>query len=109
MVMLLNRYVKFVEILISSPKYAIRVLASTCIADLRTVMGRTVRTFTNQCRCHVSALSSSVVKKKVRYFPLPIEEDWRLPILMGVIDNNIKIPGFTSEELDDIKNYICTS
>ena len=36
-VMLSSRYVSFVKSLSSSPKYVIRVLASLCIGDLRTV------------------------------------------------------------------------
>ena len=104
-VMLTSWYVKFVQSLSSSPKYAVRVLAATCMSDLRTVMGRTLRTLANECNCEVSALSSLTVKKSMMYFPVPDGEAWRVQMLKELLDANLEVPGF----LQAMKEHMCTT
>ena len=69
-VMLASRYVKFVKSLTTSPKYVVRVLASTCAEHLRTVMGRTLHKLADECNSEMTALNSVTVKKTLKYFPL---------------------------------------
>ena len=108
-VMLASRYVNFVRSLTSSPKYAVRVLASVCIPDLRTTMGRTLQNLANECNCMVAALSSVGVKKSLKYFPVPNEERWRIPMLKELLDLDVEVPGFLPAELQDIKEHLCTT
>ena len=108
-VMLTSRYVNFVKSLTSSPKYSVRVLASTIIPDLRTVMGRTMRRLSNECKCEVSVLSVAAVKKEVMYFPLPEEEKWRVGMLKELLDADVDVPGFLPAELQEMKEHLCTS
>ena len=108
-VMLTSRYVNFVKSLTSSPKYSVRVLASTIIPDLRTVMGRTMRRLSNECKCEVSLLSAAAVKKEVMYFPLPEEEKWRVGMLKELLDADVDVPGFLPAELQEMKEHLCTS
>ena len=107
--MLSSRYVSFVKSLSSSPKYVIRVLASLCAEDLRTVMGRTLHRLASECQCELDMLSSVMIKKKMKYFSLPREEEWRIPILRELVNQSVQIPGFISDEIQAMTDHICTS
>ena len=48
-VMLASRYLGFVKSMLTSPKYSMRVLASSTANDLRTVMGRTLSMISKEC------------------------------------------------------------
>ena len=108
-VMLTSRYINFMKSLQASTKYVVRVLLSICVNDLRTVMGRTLSTLARLCECNVSALSASAVKSTLEYFPVPVGEEWRVQILKELINHEVEVPGFSSEELREITEYVCTS
>ena len=108
-VMLSSRYVSFVKSLSSSPKYVVRVLASLCVEDLRTVMGRTLQRLASECQCELETLSSLMIKNKMKYFSLPREEEWRIPILRELTSQSVQIPGFTLEEIQVMTEHLCTS
>ena len=109
MVMLTSRYVNFMRSLQSSPKYVVRVLASVCLTDYRTVMGRTLEKLSCLCGCPVSALTASAVKRSVSYFAIPSGEEWRIPMLQELLSPEVDIPGFLAEELKELKEFLCTS
>ena len=106
-VMLASRYVNFVNSLNSSPKYVVRVLAASCSSDLRTVIGRTLHQLEVECNCERPGLNSMMIKRILKYFPVPGEEEWRLTILRELVD--MQIPGFSLEEVQEIRDFICTS
>ena len=108
-VMLASRYIGFVKSLCSSPKYCMRVLASTIKNDMRTVMGRTLNMISVECTSPKDSLTSAIVKKNMKYFPVPDTEQWRVGILSERLSDTVEIPGFASEEIEDIKSFICTS
>ena len=108
-VMLSSRYVSFVKSLSSSPKYVIRVLASLCIGDLRTVLGRTLQRLAAECKCDISSLSPVIIKKHVKYFSLPRQEEWRVPILRELTSQDVQIPGFTPEEIQVMTDHLCST
>ena len=55
--------------------------------------------------------SLSLVKKKVRYFDTPFEEQWRISLskeLMYIRSNDSAlIPGFNDEEVNDLLKFVC--
>ena len=108
-VMLTSRFVNFVKSLQASTKYAVRVLSSLCISDLRTVVGCTLSTLASICRCDVRALSASAVKKSMEYFAVPNGEQWRVPVLNELLDPELEVPGFLSEEIKEMIDHMCTS
>ena len=57
----------------------------------------------------VAALSSVAVKKSLKYFPVPNEERWRIPMLKELLDLDVEVPGFLPAELQDIKEHLCTT
>ena len=107
--MLASRYIGFVKSLCSSPKYCMRVLASTSMNDMRTVMGRTVHMISVECSSSKDSLTSATVKKSMKYFNVPDTEQWRVGVLSELLSETLEIPGFASQEIEDIKSYICTS
>ena len=80
-VMLSSRYVSFVKSLVSSTKYVIMVLASLCKGDLCTVLGRMLQRLAAECKCDISSLSPVIIKKNIKYFSLPRQEEWGVQIL----------------------------
>ena len=107
--MLASRYSGFVKSLLSSPKYSMRVLASCSIRDLRTTMSRTMKKISRECVCSLESLSSGLIKKNMKYFPVPRNEEWRTGILNELLSDELEIPGLTAEEKKEIKEYLCNS
>ena len=62
-----------------------------------------------ECNSSKDSLTSATVKKSMKYFSVPDNEQWRVGILTELLSETIEIPGFASQEIEDIKNYICTS
>ena len=56
-----------------------------------------------------AALTPGLVKSTMKYFRVPDDQMWRLPLLRELTNENISIPGFSDSELTDMKNYLCTS
>ena len=49
--------------------------------------------------------------RNVRYFPPPLEQKWRIPILLELLDARegiSVIPGMDSAEIELMINHICT-
>ena len=77
-IMLASRYVTFYRSLANSTKLCVRLMANLFHDDLRTVLGRTLFTLTNLCSLpDVNSLTSSCVKKKLAYFDVPVDQEWR--------------------------------
>lgn len=46
------------------------------------------------------------------YKPIPIGEEWRIDVvneLVGVRSQDAELPGFTSEDIKEMLNFVCTS
>ena len=108
-VMLASRLVKFLESLKGSSKLGIRLLAGISEVDRRTVLGRSICSIAAEVDTPAARLTPSIVKTKMKYFQVPDEQKWRIPILRELMDGKITVPGFTEEELNTMKNYLCTS
>ena len=50
-----------------------------------------------------------MVKTKLKYFDVPEDEGWRLGPILELINENLKIPGFTDDETSEILEYLCTT
>ena len=108
-VMLASRYVSFWGALKSSSKVCVRILASLNQYDQRTVFGRTLKKIGNDCRLAMEELSAVKVKQLMHYFPTPDAEIWRIGILKELTDDKMQIAGFSMDELDHIKQFLCVS
>ena len=111
-VMLSSRYAGFVRSLLDSPKYGVRVMASWCLGDRRTVLGQTMSNVAAECgvsRSGSSLPTPAIVKKHLKYFDVPNQETWRTGPLGELLNSDLKVPGFDDDELDDIISFLCSS
>ena len=102
-------YVKFVHSLLKGEKSSVRFLASICIDDLRTVMGRTLSNLANETSVAVELLTPNIIKKSLRYCNIPEDEKWRIPVLKELLmvnDDQLKTECLTRGEIADIINYL---
>ena len=81
--MLSSRYTKFVDCLLTISKPEVAFLANMSVSDNRTVMGKTVTRLKREVDCQ--DLTANLVKKKVKFFPVPQVEEWRFSYLDELI------------------------
>ena len=75
--MLASRCVSFYETIEASSKLCIRFLSNLC----NTVLGRILFSIANDCSVNPSDLSKMLVKKQMKYFDVPLEHAWKVPVL----------------------------
>jgi len=51
------------------------------VIDLNTVLGRNLFSIANNCSVNPSDLSKMLVKKQMKYFDVPLEHAWKVPVL----------------------------
>ena len=114
-VMMCSRYASFHQSLLSWDKFPVRYLARLQEEDHRTVFGRTLSRIASECDVDFSAqkiLSKTVVKKRMRYFPLPDGEAWRTSLLTDLLEarkDRSSLPGFSLAEVEELLQFVCTS
>ena len=95
-VMLCSRYCKFVNAILTSPKYPVRLMGSLCVNDQRTIMGKNLSNIRKECGVkRQSDLTPAFVKKNLRYFKIPECEVWRERILKELLSIEVEIAGFS--------------
>ena len=107
-----SRYVKFVSSLSSSNKSSVRYLASLCQGDNRTLLGRTTSRIALECEVEVGSLNPNEVKLNMKYFPVPEEQHWRVPVLSELLEvrsSNSGIENLTPADVTQFIDIICTS
>ena len=111
--MLTSRFISFHHSLRSSSKFPVRFLAHLFEGDLRTVHGKNLSEISLLCEQPVQKLTPKLVKSKLRYFPVPEEEQWRIPLCKELLklreDGDYFLPGFTFDEQSDLLRYVCIS
>ena len=86
-----------------------RFLFNLVYDDRRTLTGRSVSKIATDCEVDRSKLDMRQVSK-VRYFPPPPGEMWRLPFLeelLEVMNGRAEVPGLRQEEIRDMIEEIC--
>ena len=111
-VMLCSRYISFQKSLMVCDKFPVRFLASLHQDDQRTVFGRTLREIANQCGAVDQLPSKSQVKMKMKYFKVPVNEEWRPSLLKNLLDirnGRETLVGFSSNEVEEMIKFVSTS
>ena len=80
-------YVSFYETIEASSRLCIRFLSNLCKNDLNTVLGRNLFSITNDCSVNLSDLSKILVKKEMKYFDVPLEHEWKVPVFTRTFKN----------------------
>ena len=73
------------------------------------MLGRCISNIAAEVDTPAAGLTSSIVKSKMKYYQVPEDQKWRVPILKELMNDKLTIPGFTESELNTIKNHLCTS
>ena len=114
-VMLAGRYVTFHKSLVNCSKFPVRFLSRINEKDKRSVLGRTLQSILEHCELPESSLehlNAKLVKQKFRYFQVPVNDKWKLPVLselLQVRNNNLTLNKFEAKEVDDMIKHLCTS
>ena len=109
---LYGRYLGFYKKLVKSPKFTIRFLAKLNENDMRTVSGRTLRYLVETCVSDTGTwneLTTLKIKSKVKY--ASEGKEWQGSIakeLMNTRQGVQEIPGFSTEEIDELFHFMCT-
>ena len=112
--MLLSRYVKFYRSLVESPKFTVRFVARLFEDDRRTVLGKTLSFLCRECclnRRDLDKLTPGLVKKHVGFGSIPENGEWMSGMareLMMIRDDGYNLDGFSSLEIDEMLDYVCT-
>ena len=79
--MLASRSVSFYETIIeASSRLCIRFLSNLCKNDLNTVLVKNLFSIANDCSVNLSDLSKMLVKKQMKYFDVPLDHAWKVPV-----------------------------
>ena len=108
-VMLASRLVRFLTALKDSNKIGIRFLTGISERDRRTVLGKNLSYIAEETGVTVAGLTANIVRRQMKYFRVPEEESWRVPVLHEIMNSQLVIPGFTQEETNCMKDFLCTS
>ena len=57
----------------------------------------------------MAGLTPGIVKNDMKYFSVPDEQAWRIPMLRELVNGKFCVPGFSESELTLMKNYLCSS
>ena len=60
---------------------------------------------------HIEGLTPTIVKSRLKFRELPQEEEWRIPILLEILEarrNNVSIDGLRRRDKNEILHYTCT-
>ena len=107
-----SRFIKFHDSLLKCKKPLLRLLSNANKTNLKTVYGTNLFKIAKLCNVKIDDLDNNVVKNKMKYFTLPEQESWRVPLiceLMSVNAQQFIVPGFSRKEIDDMLVYACTS
>ena len=74
-----------IETIEASSKLCIRFLSNLCKNDLNTVLGINLFSIANVCFVNLSHLSKMLVKKPTKYFDVPLDHGWKVPILQELL------------------------
>ena len=108
-----SRFVKFVASLTSSHKINIRYLVNLAMEDKRTLCGRTLERIRTETGCEsLDSLTPKFVKEHLQYFPVPVDERWRVGLLTELLKTRrgtCSIADFNLEDIARMINDICSS
>ena len=54
-----------------------------------TVLGRNLFSIANDCTVNPSDLSKMLVKKQIKYFDVPLEHEWKVPVLQELLNTRM--------------------
>ena len=74
------------------------------------VLGRNLFSIANDCSVNPSDLSKMLVKKQMKYFDVPLDHAWEVPVLQELLNtrtNNLYVEGFDDYVINEMINMLC--
>ena len=108
--MILSRFVSFHKSLVESSKFPVRFLARLQEKDMKTVLGKNLAKISDLCNTDIQDLTSSIVKRNIKYREVPDSEKWRVGLaqeLISMRESVADLDGFTSDEKEELLTYVC--
>ena len=110
---LLKRFLKFREQVFSCSKTTMKSMFEICQHDARSVTGSNFRKLMLLCEKNsINEISSHDIDGLV-YRQIPTTEEWRIGLVNDLIeikrDNEVLLPGFTLEEIDEMLHFACVT
>ena len=115
-IMIIWRYIKFIQSIQKSPKLPAQLLLQQIIRNVNTVTGKNVRfilDLTN--KRDIFAIKPYEIKSKVKFCEIPEEEKWRTQLIKEIVNinqNTLSLDqhenALSSEDLQEILDHICT-
>ena len=115
--MIITRYIKFIQSLKKSPKIAVQFLVEKVLRNCNTLTGQNVRFVLDKTGTEdIFKVNVTKVRNDLEFCETKQEDEWRLNFVKEIVNikNNIlnldqNENNLTTEELEEILEYICTS
>ena len=107
-----SRLVKFHSVLLTSQKSSVNLLAKLKEKDRRTVHGNNLANIAKDIDTPIDDLTTDLVKLNMKYFPVPVDQTWRLPFLEELLSarqDSCTIDNFDNNEISQMINHLCTT
>ena len=110
---MMKNFLRFCELILKSDKLALKKVFLQERTDARTVTDNNLKKIMNLMNKEtVFDLKSGEVKHVFKYSPVPDEDFWRITSLhelLKVKGRSIRIDGFSTEEVDEMLEFVCVS
>ena len=100
----------FIGILYNVIQATTRFISNLCKNGRNTVLGRNLFSIANDCSVNPSDLSKMLLKKQMKYFDVPLEHAWKVPVLQELLStrmNNLYDDGFDDYVITEMINMLC--
>ena len=108
---LIQRFLNFLEKIEKSNKKTLKYVLDVVSNDVRSVTGKKLVEIKKRSGKKIFE-KITVQESKKAFRDIPQGEHWRIGFAREIIEyrhQNLLVPGFEAEELDQILNWICTS
>ena len=107
-----SKFIKFVMNNDKCCKSIIRILSALCKSDNRTTYCSNIHNIAKECCIEKHLLNSSSVKANMKFFNIPVGEEWRIDMMFNIIYAKLECfqtDNFEENKLDNILDFVCTS
>ena len=107
-----SRLVKFQSLMMQSKRPEITLLATMNAKDTRTRHGFNLTKIAKECESNIEDLSSQIVKENMKFFHVPEQEEWKIPIveeLLKVQNDFLALNDFDRNDRNEMIKMLTTS
>ena len=108
----MKRFLRFIQQIENSPKLLPNQLLRTIRNDCRSTTGSNLRNILLLTKKHDSTMLVPSDVLEIDYLPVPEEDKWKISLVKELIDvkwGEASIGVFSTNEIDDMLDHICTS